>query len=130
MLPEPSPFLLEWMAANADYSLFTTAISIAEIKRGILILPLGRKRSDLETWFFGSRGPLVPFQGRILPFDEKAAFVWAEMMATGRAAGRTRTAIDTMIAAIAEVNSCIVVTDNTKDFPDVEVINPIRFNLV
>ena len=118
------------MVAQIDASVFTTSISIAEIKRGILILPIGRKRTDLENWFYGQQGPLVPFQGRILPFDEKAAFVWAEMMATGRAEGRTRSAIDTMIAAIAKVNSCVVVTDNTKDFPDVETINPVRFNLI
>jgi toxin FitB len=129
MLPEPSPFLEEWISCQNDTSLFTTSVSIAEIRRGILILPAGRKRADLENWFFGPLGPLVPFQGRIVPFDEKAAFVWAEMMATGRAEGRTRTAIDTMIAAIAKVNSCVVVTDNTKDFPDVETINPVRFKL-
>lgn len=92
-------------------------------------MPHGRKRSELEAWFSGKEGPAQMLQGRILPFDEKAAFVWAEMMAVGRVEGRTRSAIDTMIAAIAKVNSCTVVTDNTKDFPDVETINPVRFNL-
>jgi toxin FitB len=35
-----------------------------------------------------------------------------------------------MIAAIAQVNGCIVVTDNTKDFTDVETINPVRTKLI
>jgi toxin FitB len=130
MLQEPSPFLMEWMAAQSDVSLFTSAISIAEIRRGILILPQGRKRFDLEAWFFGPAGPLKPFQGRILAFDENAAFIWAEMMSKGRQEGRSRSAFDTMIAAIAQVNGCIVVTDNTKDFTDVETINPVRTKLI
>jgi predicted nucleic acid-binding protein len=30
------------------------------------------------------------------------------------------------IAAIAEANDCVVVTDNEKDFEGVEIINPLR----
>ncbi len=128
LLPKPSPELLDWMSVQTDESLFTTSITIAEIRRGILILPEGRKRFDLEAWFSGKDGPPMLFDGRILPFDSKAAFIWAEMMAEGRASGRNRSAIDTMIAAIATLHSCVVVTDNTKDFYDIETINPIRMN--
>jgi hypothetical protein len=31
-----------------------------------------------------------------------------------------------MIAAIAEANDCVVVTDNEKDFIDLPIINPTR----
>jgi toxin FitB len=128
-LPEPSPFLRAWLETQTEISLFTTSITLGEIRRGILIMPYGRKRTALETWFYGNEGPEQMLEGRILPFDQKAAFVWAEMMAAGRKEGRTRTAFDTMIAAIAKANDCIVVTDNTKDFSDVETINPVRFKL-
>ena len=47
-------------------------------------------------------------------------------MAEGRAKGRPRDALDTIIAATAEANGCVVVTDNEKDFADVDVINPLR----
>jgi predicted nucleic acid-binding protein len=47
-------------------------------------------------------------------------------MADGTAKGRPRSALDTIIAAVAEANDCIVVTDNEKDFPDVEIFNPLR----
>ena len=40
------------------------------------------------------------------------------LMAEGTAQGRPRSALDTIIAAIAEANDCIVVTDNEKDFAD------------
>jgi predicted nucleic acid-binding protein len=48
------------------------------------------------------------------------------MMAAGKARGRPRSALDTIIAAVAEANDCVVVTDNDKDFPGVETLNPLR----
>jgi len=62
----------------------------------------------------------------VLAFDERAALVWGRLMAAGTAAGRPRSSIDTMIAAVAEVNGCVVVTDNEKDFAGVEFLNPVR----
>jgi toxin FitB len=41
-------------------------------------------------------------------------------MAEGTAKGRPRSAFDTIIAAIAEANDCIVVTDNEKDIAGIE----------
>jgi hypothetical protein len=60
------------------------------------------------------------------PFDEKAGLVWAILMADGKTRGRPRSALDTIIAAIAKANDCVVVTDNEKDFEGVEFINPMR----
>jgi predicted nucleic acid-binding protein len=47
-------------------------------------------------------------------------------MVEGRAAGRPRSALDMIIAAVAEANGCVVVTDNDKDFVGIETINPVR----
>ena len=47
-------------------------------------------------------------------------------MAEGTAQGRPRSALDTIIAAVAESNDCVVVTDNERDFAGVRVINPLR----
>ena len=124
--PSPSKTLLAWMAEREDTELFISSVSIAEIRRGILDLSRGRKRASLETWFDGPNGLRALFAGRILPFDENAALVWARLMADGRAKGRPRNAFDTLIAAIAETNGCLLVTDNTRDFPGVKTINPLR----
>ncbi len=122
----PSESLLAWMAEQADETLYISALTVAEIRRGVLEKPPGRKRDQLEAWFAGPEGPSALFAGRVLPFDEKAGLVWARLMVDGRAQGRPRSALDTMIAAIAEVNDCIVVTDNQKDFDGVETFNPLR----
>lgn len=124
--PEPSASLLKWMTEQADADLFIASLTIAEIHRGILEKPVGKKRAVLETWFGGTEGPRALFAGRILSFDEKAALIWGELMAQGKAAGRPRSALDTIIAAIAQSNGCIVVTDNERDFHGVEIINPLR----
>jgi len=80
----------------------------------------------LEDWFIGPSGPQALFAGRVLPFDEKAALVWARLMAAGTVSGKPRSALDTIIAAVAQAHDCMVVTDNQKDFPDVEVFNPLH----
>ncbi|WFU79282.1 PIN domain-containing protein [Bradyrhizobium sp. CIAT3101] len=124
--PEPSGSLLAWMGAQRDDDLFIASLTVAEIRLGILEKPKGKKRSSLETWFAGVEGPQALFAGRVLSFDEKAGLVWARLMADGKARGRPRNALDTIIAAIAEANGCVVVTDNEKDFEGVEIINPLR----
>jgi toxin FitB len=62
----------------------------------------------------------------VLAFDEKAALIWARRMAEGTASGRPRSALDMIIAAIAEANDCVVVSDKEKDFAGVELVNPMR----
>jgi len=41
-------------------------------------------------------------------------------------AGRPRSALDIVVAAIGEANDCVVVTDNEKHFPGVNLLNPLR----
>ena len=124
--PVPSPRLLEWMGDQVDEDLFISSLTIGEIRRGILEKPRGKKRDQLEVWFTGPDGPQSLFAGRILPFDDKAALVWARLMAKGRASGKPRSGFDMIVASIAEAHECVVVTDNEKDFAGVEFLNPLR----
>jgi toxin FitB len=124
--PEPSELLVAWLAERADLDLFIASLTVAEIRRGVLERPAGKRRNRLEAWFTGPEGPQALFAGRVLPFDEQAALVWARLMADGKRRGRPRSALDTIIAAVAEANDCIVVTANERDFDGVTVINPIR----
>ena len=127
--PEPSQALLAWLGAQKDDDLFIASLTIAEIQRGILEKPAGRKRNALDIWFRGPEGPLALFAGRILPFDERAGLFWARLMADGKAAGRPRSELDMIIASIAAAQDCIVVTDNEKHFAGIAVVNPLRADL-
>ena len=112
--PAPSESLLAWMAEQTDEDLFISAMTVGEIRRGILEKPSGRKRRELERWFSGPDGPQTLFAGRVLAFDEKASLVWARLMADGTAKGRPRSPLDMIIAAIAEANNCVIVTEKDR----------------
>lgn len=124
--PQPSESLLAWWAEQRDENLFIASLTIAEIRRGVLEKPRGKKRDALDAWFSGPEGPQELFAGRILSFDDKAGLIWARLMADGKAAGRPRSALDMIIASVAGANDCIVVTDNEKDFAGLEFVNPLR----
>jgi predicted nucleic acid-binding protein len=114
------------MAEQSDADLFISSLTVAEIRRGVLQKPAGTKRRALERWFSGPDGPIALFAGRILPFDESAALIWARLMSDGTAKGRPRSPLDMIIAAVAQANDCIIVTDNVKDFAGFRVVNPLR----
>jgi predicted nucleic acid-binding protein len=124
--PKPSPALLAWMAEQADNDLYVSTLTVGEIRRGLLEKPAGKTRALLEAWFTGPEGPQALFAGRVLAFDERAGLIWARLMAEGTAKGRPRSALDMIIAAIAEANGCVLVTDNERDFTGLKFVNPLR----
>lgn len=72
----------------------------------------------------GPEGPQALLAGRVLSFDEKAGLIWARLMADARTKERPGSALDTIIAAVAAANDCVVVANNEKEFFD--IVNPIR----
>jgi toxin FitB len=126
--PLPSPPLLAWLADQDDEALYIAALTLAEIWRGIQQAPAGRRRAERERWFAGPNGPQSVFSVRIRPFDEKAGMIWGRLMAEGTKAGRPRSGLDMILAAIAEANDCILVTDNEKHFAGLKFINPMRMS--
>jgi toxin FitB len=128
--PRPSPALLEWLGAQPDEALHISALTLAEIRRGILEKAPGRRRRELEAWFAGSEGPQALFAGRVLPFDERAALEWAHLMADGTAAGQPRSALDMIVAATAAAHGLTVATANERHFRDTGVpwVNPLSMD--
>jgi toxin FitB len=124
--PTPSEQLVSWMAQQADEDLFISSLTLAEIRRGVLEKPSGKKRRALERWFTGPEGPQALFAGRVLPFDEKCGLIWGRLMADGTARGRPRSALDMIIASIAQANDCLIVTDNEQHFDGLKIFNPLR----
>lgn len=123
--PRPSEALTTWLGARADEDLFIASLTLAEIQRGILEKPAGKKRRELERWFAGGDGPSRLFEGRILPFDAKAGLIWAQLMADGTAEGRPRSALDMIVASVAQANRCTIVTDNERHFAGLQTLNPM-----
>lgn len=100
--------------------MFTTAICQAEILAGLAIMPEGRRRSALAAAALAMFHE--DFADRVLPFDTKAAAIYAELLAGRRRAGRPGTTLDLMIAAIARTHDASLVTRDTGGFAGCGVI--------
>jgi len=124
MKVEPEPNVLKWGNAQKATNLAITTIAIAEIQRGIKRLPKGKKGKVLQNNFL--EFIKKAFIGRILPFDEQAAYLYGEVVSEREKAGFNTDAIDLMIAAIVKNHGATISTRNVKDFKDcgIKVINP------
>ena len=124
MRPMPSQTVMSWLAAQPAASLFISAVTEAELRYGVLLLPEGRKRAELVAAIEGMLAE--DFVGRILPFDSAAAVAFAAIAAGRRQAGRPISQFDAQIAAIAQSRGAELATRNVADFEGcgVEIINP------
>jgi toxin FitB len=122
--PRPSEAVGEWLNSQPASNLFLTTISLAELYRGIAIFPDGKRKQELKEDTDRFRSDY--FGGRILAFDMKAAFSYADLTAKTRALGISMSFADAQIAAIAATQGFSVATRDTGPFTaaGVKVINP------
>jgi predicted nucleic acid-binding protein len=121
--PSPEPAVLSWMQERIESDLYISAMTLAELHRGVAKLPSSRRRNELSTWL----GQLeTGFEDRVLPFTQETAGAWAQMCATAESKGKPMAAFDSIIAATALEHGLALVTRNTRDFEHAPVvlINP------
>ena len=114
MQREPDPRVLEWLDRQPPESVWTTAVSVFEIRFGIEILETGRRRTTLEAAFAAALAE--DFDGRILPFDDGAADAAGRIAAERRRVGRSSEIRDVQIAGIATARKAAVATRNIRHF--------------
>lgn len=121
---EPTQIVLDWFGQHDAVDLFISAITEAELRTGVAILPDGQRRSRLQM----ALDAMIDqdFQSRVVPFDSAAAKAYAQIAAQRRAAGRPIAEADCQIAAIARAAGAPIATRNVRDFEgcDIRVINP------
>jgi predicted nucleic acid-binding protein len=122
----PDPVVIEWIDAQPLETLYLSAITVAELRFGIVSLPTGKRRDRLHESMENRVLPL--FTGRVLAFDLPASQAYAELMSRARAAGRAIGAADGYIAATAAANRMAVATRDAAAFAAVgiPVIDPWR----
>ena len=114
MKPAPSVEVGIWVGAQPGDSLFISAVTEAELRFGLALLPEGRRRDLLMQAIEGVLAD--EFAGRILPFDSAAASAYARIASDRRKSGRPIAQFDAQIAAIARSRSAALATRNTSDF--------------
>ena len=121
---EPEPSVTAWVASLDGSALFLTAVTEAELRFGVAIMPAGTRRDAVGA----AMDALLreDFGNRILSFDSSAASAYATLVASRRAAGRPVAQADAQIAAIAYSRGMSIATRNVVDFVDmgVDIVNP------
>lgn len=120
--PSPDPRVIDWLRANEE-DVAVDPIVVGELRFGILLLPKGKKRTDLERWFDRGIQRL-----HCIPWEIETGLKWAELLARLRTAGKAMPIKDSLIAATALLHGLIVVTRNRSDFAaaGVKLLDPFH----
>ena len=118
--PSPDLRVIEWLT-RTERDLVIDPVILGEVRFGILLLPSGRRRRDLERWF-----DEVARRIHCVPWDAETGLRWAELLAHLRSLGKPMPIKDSLIAATALAHGLPLATRNRRDFEasGVELVDP------
>ena len=122
--PKPERKVLAFIAAQPLELLYISAVTLAEIRFGIELLPDVTRRSELNQWLAHKVRPM--FEQRVLAVTEDIMFKWRLLVEEGRKAGHTFSQPDLIIAATAHYHGLTIVSRDTEEYvrARVAVFNP------
>jgi predicted nucleic acid-binding protein len=121
---KPNSNVVKWFNDHDELTMFLSVITFGELRKGIEKLPDSSKKKELNRWV--KEDLKHRFKNRILSINLEEVNKWGEILAIAEKSGNPLPAIDSLIAATAQVHDLSVVTRNTQDMEGsgVEVINP------
>jgi predicted nucleic acid-binding protein len=116
----PDSKVVAWLTTH-ERDFVVDSIILGELSFGILALPKGRKRAQLEQWF-----ERIVKTVECLAWDAAVGLRWARLVCELKKEGRTLPVLDTMIAATALEHDLTVATRNVRHFEGsgVKLLNP------
>ena len=124
MRSEPEAIVVDWLDAQPSESIWTTSVTVFEIRTGLELLPPSRRRRHLEAAFEQVLND--DLDQRVLAFDVAAADAAGALVARRQRAGKAVEIRDAQIAGIALARKAPVATRNVRHFTDlgVRLIDP------
>ncbi len=119
MRSRPAPVVISWLDAYPPEDVWTTSVSVFEVRFGLALMPDGRRRRDLADAFEALLE--TDLQGRIASVDVAAADAAAVLAAERRRLGRSVDFRDTLIAGVAVARRAALATRNVRHFQDIGV---------
>ncbi len=119
MHDEPDPAVVTWLDAQPTESIWTTTITIFEVRTGLELLDPSRRRQRLESAF--EQLLSGDLDGRVLAFDTAAAAASGTLVAQRQQAGRSIEIRDAQIAGISLARKATLATRNVRHFKDLGV---------
>ena len=111
--PRPEARVMDWLDELDEDRAFISVVSIAEIRRGVALMDIGRKRDVLAEWLAEDLPRRLG--NRVIPIDEPVALAWGDLMGSAKRSGRGMSSMDGLIAATAIKHDLTLATRNTKD---------------
>ena len=120
----PEPNVISWLQGADEQTLYLSALTFGEIRKGLVNVRPGERRAQLEAWL--SVELRERFSGRILAIDEAVAERWGRLIGEAKRAGKTIPVVDSLLAATALHHNLTVVSRNVADFElaHAPVVNP------
>lgn len=119
MLRTPDPAAVSWLDKQPAESVWTTSITVFELRNGIELLPRGQRRTRLQELFTELLAD--DLAGRVQFFDTPAALAAGGIAAARQKAGRSAEIRDVQIAGIATARRATLATRNTRHFAGIGI---------
>ena len=95
--PQPVGEVMAWFVKHEPH-LYVSSISLGEIRKGLELLPTGKRKTSLQAWF---KAVCERLDGRVLRFNTSTAHVWGQLVASLEKKGLHIPTIDSQLAATA-----------------------------
>lgn len=118
MRPVENAVVINWLDTQKTDRLWTTAITVMEVRYGIERMAIGRRQTAVSSAF---DGVLDLIGWRILDFTSAAAERAAKLTAKSHGRGHNIDVPDSQIAGIAAFQTATLATRNVKDFADLDI---------
>jgi len=124
MRRNPVATVVGWLDQQPAESIWTTSITVFEVRTGLELLAPSRRRQQLERAF--DELLAEELERRVQSFDQAAAVAAGTIAAQRQSAGRTVEIRDVQIAGIATARRATLATRNTRHFDGlgIDLVDP------